>query len=384
MTLGLSLSGGGSRAIAFHAGVFRWLAEQDKLKDVGYVSTVSGGSLFMGLYYHFSGCKWPDTSEAAKTVLLEIRSVLIHTSLESAGKRNLFFKPWNWRYILSRADVLAKTIETLWEIDKTMEAIPSKPIWALNGTTGEDGRRFSIKGVRVGDYELGYAEASELKLAEAMAMSASFPGLIGPLTFKAEGYEWKKKKEFNSGEYVENYVFPFKKLHLYDGGVYDNLGIEPLFDTGRQQIKKKEDIVLDRIIVSDAGKPLQRGDIPISINPWRFKRLVDIVSEQTRALRVRSFVHFLQNNPSKGAYYQLGSSPVEKIKTYGDQNKPEIQALLNDHWLSQDDTQKAKEYPTDLKNLTEDNYDLLERHGYETAKWNDCLWAQVGKPYGKP
>ena len=86
---------------------------------------------------------------------------------------------------------------------------------------------------------------------------------------------------------------PFERLHLYDGGVYDNLGIEPLFDSGKQEPKDGVNFIL----VSDAGTALRRTKPRPHLNPFRLKRVADIMSDQIRALRVRSFIDFLQANP---------------------------------------------------------------------------------------
>lgn len=48
--LGLSLSGGGYRAAAFHLGTLRYLNRIDVLKDVDCLSTVSGGSIIGAAY----------------------------------------------------------------------------------------------------------------------------------------------------------------------------------------------------------------------------------------------------------------------------------------------------------------------------------------------
>ncbi|MFZ3224451.1 MAG: patatin-like phospholipase family protein, partial [Xanthobacteraceae bacterium] len=48
--IGLALSGGGSRAIAFHLGCLRALNELGLLARVNVLSTVSGGSV-IGAYY---------------------------------------------------------------------------------------------------------------------------------------------------------------------------------------------------------------------------------------------------------------------------------------------------------------------------------------------
>lgn len=51
--IGLALSGGGSRAIAFHLGCLRALNDLGILGDVGVISTISGGSV-IGAYYAYS------------------------------------------------------------------------------------------------------------------------------------------------------------------------------------------------------------------------------------------------------------------------------------------------------------------------------------------
>ena len=48
-TIGLSLSGGGSRAVAFHLGALRALEDLNLLHEVDIVSGVSGGSVMTGL-----------------------------------------------------------------------------------------------------------------------------------------------------------------------------------------------------------------------------------------------------------------------------------------------------------------------------------------------
>ncbi|MFG3008653.1 patatin-like phospholipase family protein [Streptomyces calvus] len=49
-TLGLALSGGGSRAVAFHLGCLRALNDRDLLDRIRVVSGISGGSLLAALW----------------------------------------------------------------------------------------------------------------------------------------------------------------------------------------------------------------------------------------------------------------------------------------------------------------------------------------------
>lgn len=51
--IGLALSGGGARAIAFHLGCMRALHERGVLSNVSIISSVSGGSVIGALYAYF-------------------------------------------------------------------------------------------------------------------------------------------------------------------------------------------------------------------------------------------------------------------------------------------------------------------------------------------
>ena len=134
-----------------------------------------------------------------------------------------------------------------------------------------------------------------------------------------------------------------KQLRLYDGGVYDNLGLEPIFDAGRGQTKHPGDV----LIVSDASAPLKKGFSAFGLNPWRFKRLADIIGDQARALRVRTLSHYLQQTPGRGAYIYI-NTPV----TDGD-------ACASVAF--------AAAFPTTLRRLTLTEFDVLCEHGYRVA-----------------
>jgi hypothetical protein len=71
----------------------------------------------------------------------------------------------------------------------------------------------------------------------------------------ASRFDWRKR-EWDAAPGSEKSVdIGYKALHLYDGGIYDNLGLEPFFDAGKGRTKHPEHF----IIVSDAGSPLPRG-----------------------------------------------------------------------------------------------------------------------------
>ena len=291
-SIGLCLSGGGVRAMAFHAGTVKWLAESRKLENVKYLSTVSGGSLFTGLLFHCNNNRWPSSAQYITEVYPYIQNILTNNSLQEKALQKLFM-PWNWIYIFNRANLISKAIKNLWGIRSNVSDLPKSPIWTINGTCGENGRRFRIKKSVIGDYETGYSRAPNFSLSDAMAISAAFPVGIGPLALKANKFKWNKRINWDSDENIDDYVLPYGKLHIYDGGVYDNLGLEPVFDIGSQEFKKQNGFELEYIIVSDASTPLQRKKIPHVLNPLRIKLLIDIMMDQVRSLRVRSFVNHI-------------------------------------------------------------------------------------------
>jgi NTE family protein len=367
LPLDLAFSGGGVRALAFHAGVLKFLAERSALERVRHISSVSGGSLFVGLVVCEASMCWPSSADYLNRILPAIRARLLSVDLQAHAARRLLLRPCNWRYAFSRGNVIAQTLEASWGIHGTLVELPASPIWSINATTAETGRRFRFKANQCGDYRLGYAESRLFRLSHALAVSAAFPGGIGPLVIKTSRYVWRRRPAWNAPSSDTQVVhLPYKRLHLYDGGLYDNLGLEPLFDGGLQRAKTEGAAVL----ASDAGTPLVERFATGPLNPWRMKRWLDLQAEQQRSLRVRSFIHALRNG-MPGAYFQIGSRPREQLASV---NQTERLGL---HWLSADEASSAAACPTSLRSMVPTTFDLLCQHGYETAHWNDLAYSYL-------
>ncbi|MFW8589713.1 patatin-like phospholipase family protein [Glaciecola sp. 2405UD65-10] len=354
-TIALALSGGGIRAMVFHLGALKYYAEQGLLENIKELSTVSGGSLIVGLIYKNNNYEWPSSKQFLDTIYENIRSTLCHCDIQRIALKSLF-KPSNWRFIFSRANVLASVIENSWGINVKLSDIKKHPIWSINGTTAETGRRFRFKQDTFGDYKIGYALSSTFSLSQALAVSAAFPGGIGPLAIESKRYSFLKRVQWDAPqESAVKTDLPFDVLHVYDGGIYDNLGTEPLFDSGKGETKRKA----DSIIVSDAGSPLQDGFLLKAINPFRLKRVLDICMEQTRALRVRSFMNYLLQDKNNGRYLLIGQKPSEIL----DENE-----MAYFKWQSSKIIRQVASYPTNLKIIKADDFDAIARHGYEMAR----------------
>ncbi|WP_191487707.1 patatin-like phospholipase family protein [Pseudomonas sp. FEN] len=342
----LALSGGGVRAMVFHLGVLKYLAEQQALEQVTQISTVSGGSLLVGLMLQENHGQWPDSTTFLLRIYPALQTRLCSRSLLWSALRQLL-NPLNWRFLLSRANLLALALQNEWGVTALLPEIGAKPDWSINGTTAENGKRFRFKRGNMGDYSIGYAATNGFPLAQALAVSAAFPGGIGPLSLKTRRFKWMQRQweaPLNSAVEVRP---PFRKLRLYDGGVYDNLGLEPLFDAATGQTKR----YAYPIIVSDAGAPLKPGFDAGVLSPWRLKRLADIMSDQTRALRGRTFVEYLKKAPGRGAYLSTASSLVEPTKG--------------------SDAAFAADFPTTLNRLQAEVFERIARHGYAVARATD-------------
>ena len=329
--------------MVFHLGVMKHLADRGLLEAVAKVSTVSGGSLLVGLLLQQNQMRWPTSEQFLARSLPALRESLCMRSLQWGAARQLL-NPLNWRFLLSRSNLLARALQCEWQVQAALADLPVAPEWSINGTTAENGKRFRFKRQDIGDYTLGYASAERFPLASALAVSAAFPGGFGPLTLNARRFDWRRRSWDDPPEAAKPVEAAFRRLHLYDGGVYDNLGLEPFFDVGRQRPKHDGGF----IICSDAGAPLVNGFRHGPLSVFRLKRVADIMSDQSRSLRVRAFAHYLQQTPSGGAYLYINTpiSAPEKCTS----------------------AQFAASFPTTLRRLDIEEFDRIAAHGQAVAK----------------
>ncbi len=174
----------------------------------------------------------------------------------------------------------------------------------------------------------------------------------------AAKFEWRKR-QWDAPPGTEQAVdIGYKSLHLYDGGVYDNLGLEPFFDAGKGKPKQPGMC----IIISDAGSPLPEGFSFRRLNPGRLIRIADIMSNQAHALRVRTFANYLQQGSGRGALIFI-NTPVG--------NAP-----------ADDSAALASRFPTTLRRLTFDQFDRLANHGYHVTEEVERLYGLFGGPVG--
>jgi NTE family protein len=360
MKIGLALSGGGVRATVFHLGVLKRIADSQRWQDITFLSTVSGGSLCIALVFEKAGQCWPTRQKFSEYCQPEIRRLLTSSDLEGEYKKLLFTKPW--LFLQGRASVIAKLIRKHWGITSNVSQMPDPPRWEICATCYETGKNWRFSKKRMGDYLANYVIAPEFPLAEAAAASAAVPGVIGPLRLETSKHRWHKFAKNGNEPTIE--VKPIAShLTLWDGGVYENLGVEAMFKT--QEGLREE---VDFLITSDASKPLGietrrfQWGIPPYLPPFR---LIDIATDQVRAFRLRTIIGFFEKNQNAGVVLRMGNTVAGILKSA---RKGSPGSWTGRSFLSDTEVQMAAGLETTLRKLSEDEYDRLFRHGYEVTE----------------
>lgn len=355
--IGIALSGGGIRATVFHLGVLKWMAERGVLEEVKRVSSVSGASLCIGMIYAHNNLKWPTSKEFLNTVLPSIEKALLTSDLQLSALRKLIISPNYWD---KKVNVLAKVLESKWGVHGNLSELIGNVMWYINCTTYETGKRFRFCKDNMGDYLIGYVANPDIPLSDVMAASAGFPVLIGPYSLSPENYRWTPSYYAKSG-----WQPPNKTIHLWDGGVYDNLGLESIFKPKNGGTLSDG---LNCIIVSNASPSIDIYNRRSGLSVRNLKRLLDISMDQVGALRSRMVMEFIIRS-NQGMFIKIGNS-AEKIALESRCQK-DLKGDLMEKCLSDEQVTKIMNYPTTLRKPTESNYQLLLRHGYEVA---DCTY----------
>ena len=291
----LCLSGGGYRAALFHLGAMRCLHDMGILQQVETVSSVSGGSILsayiakrlieLGKTGGMSFGDWEqDVSKGFRDfVLNDIRTIPVVEHLA-----------WNWLEPKWRAFHLRrnyrKKLTTILsqgaEREVMLPHLPQHPYFIFCSTDLTFGVNWIFTREEVGDYQVGYREANGWTLAGAVAASSCFPPIFGPLALAL------KPDEFKKGKYKEkDRAELMSYLYLTDGGVYDNLGLQPVIDNHRT------------ILVSDGGAPFVyfRRAGPFG----RLVRYTMVIMNQTAALRKGDYFTGITNKLYDDAYLGL-------------------------------------------------------------------------------
>lgn len=252
--IAISLSGGGSRAIAFHLGCLRTLHSVGILDRAEVMSCVSGGAVIGAMYAAHDG----DFESFERTVKQILRKGFFRPSLRTAvtsreGLRALtcgvtllarrvwaiVSAPYRWtitfimmlvgveksernthsvpRRYASRTTILEETMDRLLFNGLTMKDIAHRKIkFVAVATELRTGTAFYFSPNESGNWRFGKLNPDKIRLARAVAASAAYPLFLPALDVQ---YTFNKSDNSSREE----------RVTLTDGGVYDNLGLAPLW-----------------------------------------------------------------------------------------------------------------------------------------------------------
>lgn len=247
-TIGLALSGGGSRAIAFHLGCLRAMNRLGLLDRVSVLSTVSGGSV-IGVYFHAHRGDFASFEAKIRVLLAQglvvrmqrklfswlglkvvgafviigtvgIGVTLIRWLLKAVARvtpRSLatHFERFDIRSpvhrFASRTTLLDAVLDDLLFNRASLSDLPAHPHLVINATELRTGSAFRFGTIESGSWRWGKLHKNDVKLAHAVAASAAYPLFLPALD---ETLIFEKGGELKPSRII-----------LTDGGVYDNLGL---------------------------------------------------------------------------------------------------------------------------------------------------------------
>jgi len=292
--IALALSGGGFRATLFHLGTLRRLNELGVLARLGRISCVSGGSVIGGVLAK----AWAPLVKAGWSQAAFDEHV--SDPVRAFCGRNVDAWAIGEGALLpgtTAANVVTREYRNQLFGNFSLQDLPANVEFVFNATNLQTGRLIRFTRHHVRDYSVGSIERPELELATVVAASSAFPPFLSPLTIDAPGRFEPLEGAIHSGdpEYTE-------QLHLTDGGVYDNLGLEPVWKASRT------------VLVSDAGAPFQLvGEVETD---WvrQTLRALDVATDQARGLRKRWLVDRYVRGELAGCYWgidtDIGDYPV--------------------------------------------------------------------------
>jgi len=274
--VGLALSGGGSRAIAFHLGCLRALHDRGALDRIRVVSGVSGGAIAAAAYAYGTGAfaEFEDeietllrrglSREVARRAFLGPRlassaaaaqivsgamalGVAARSRLGNGARRHAPARRW-----ATRTDALEATLESRLFDRLTLDAPRREGLDVV--LTASDLRSGSA--VRFGSRESGIWRpglgrfVDPMPIATAAAASAAYPLFLPSIDreFEFEGRGEERRRA---------------RVVLSDGGLFDNLGTSCL-EPGRSPKYSYNVFDVDYIVACDAGRGLLDDAFPVT------------------------------------------------------------------------------------------------------------------------
>lgn len=350
--MGLCLSGGGFRATLFHLGSLRRLNEIGLLSKLNTISSVSGGSILNGLLARV----WPNLTPDADGVFTNFQAevedrIRLFCSMNIRSGPLLWqrLNPLKWKRLTidgdSATNLLADTYRKYLVGDLTLQRLADirdrgGPDLVFCATNYQTGVNFIFTPRVLGDWTIGYITGRDFYLANAVASSSAFPIAFPPLNLQLG----VPPEEFRRGglKNHRSYRELTKRILLTDGGVYDNLALEPVWKDHAT------------IFCSDGGAPFDASAKPWSLLPFRLYRSNEIINNQARAVRKRWLISSYTRGVYNGCYWGVAT----EIADY----EVDIAGYRGDMLT------RISSMRTDLNSFSDGEQHLLINHGWALTK----------------
>jgi NTE family protein len=302
--IGLALSGGGFRAMLFHAGALLRLHELGILARVARISSVSGGSISAG----FLAAAWSSLQPLDKLSSDQFKAKYVEPVLAfsrekiDVGDILTGFLPGT----SASAQVAASYDKALLH-GITLQDLPDAPQFVFCATNLQTGVLWRFTTPYAGDYVVGRIDRPTFPLSTAVAASSAFPPFLSPVVLMpAAGSvtDWPGQAAGAGGAIDPAYR---ARVLLADGGVYDNNGLEPV-------VKRYM-----TVLASDGGAPFARTPTVATDSVLQLRRVFDIVENQVRALRSRDLIsryEAAQAAQAKGTLKPDGTDPDARFGAF--------------------------------------------------------------------
>lgn len=350
--IGLCLSGGGYRAMLFHAGALLRLNELGLLARLDFISSVSGGSIAAGvLAKGWSGLTWTDgVAENLGPSVIDPIVDFAGRTVDRGSVLSGLVRPGR-----SIGEQVARAYRKHLFGDMSLRDLPDRPRFIFTATNLQSGALLRFSKPYLRDWRVGRVKDPDLPVALAVAASAAFPPVLSPVRVQLPADAWSSV----DGDLTDP---AFRtELVLSDGGVYDNLGLEP---------------VLKRcatVLVSDGGGRLRPRASVAGTWARHTARVLSVVDQQVRNLRSRLLIDGYQRGEYAGAYWGI-RTPIDRYQVKDALNCPAAS------------TQRLAGTPTRLAALPIEHRHRLVNWGYAVsdAALRERVSPQATPPTGFP
>jgi NTE family protein len=263
----ICLSGGGYRAMLFHTGALWRLHQVGLLQNIRIFSSVSGGSITNG----WLALKWAELIRPGAS----FESVFVPKIREMAHTTVDVWAVLGGIWTGSIAARVAAAYDRVLFDGATLRDLPAAPapVFVYDSSNLQTGALWRFTREYMGDYKVGYVQQPDLPLSVAVGASSAFPPILSPVILHppVDRYDPKYPTKLTDPDYRSRIV-------LSDGGVYDNLGLEPIIKRART------------VLVSDGGSPFQTKPKPCGFWPVQIIRVLMCEDNQVRGLRKRDLM----------------------------------------------------------------------------------------------